>query len=70
MAAGGLAAGVATSFLLTRYLRSLMNGMSERDPWIYGGTVVLALGSAALACWLPARRAARVDPAQALREED
>jgi ABC-type lipoprotein release transport system permease subunit len=45
-----------------------MYGMSERDPWIYAGTILLALGTAILACWLPASRAARIDPAHALRE--
>jgi putative ABC transport system permease protein len=69
MAAIGLAAGGAVSLAAMRYLRSLLYGMSERDPWIYTGAVALALGTAVIACWIPARRAARVDPAQALREE-
>jgi len=69
MAAIGITAGVAASLTVMRYLRSLMYGMSERDPWIYSGAIVLALGTAIIACWLPASQAARVDPAQALREE-
>ncbi len=69
MAATGLAAGVTVSLVLMRYLRSLMYGMSERDPWIYSGAILLALGTAILACWLPASRAARIDPADALRAE-
>jgi ABC-type lipoprotein release transport system permease subunit len=43
--------------------------MSERDPWIYAAAIALALGAAVAACWIPARRAARVDPAEALRED-
>ncbi len=69
MAATGLTAGAAASLVIMRYLRSLLYGMSEHDPWIYSGAILLALGTAILACWLPASRAARVDPAQALREQ-
>ena len=69
MAAIGITAGIAVSMVLMRYLRSLLYGMSERDPLIYTGVIVLALGTTMLACWLPASRAARVDPAEALREE-
>ncbi|HSB13657.1 MAG TPA: ABC transporter permease [Bryobacteraceae bacterium] len=69
MAAIGLTAGVAVSLTVMRYLHSLLYGMSERDPWIYAGAIALALGTAIFACWLPASRAARVDPARALREE-
>jgi putative ABC transport system permease protein len=69
LAAIGLTAGVMASLAVMRYLRSLLYGMSERDPSIYAAAIALALGTAILACWLPAARAARVDPAQALREE-
>jgi predicted permease len=69
MAGAGIVVGVAASCALMRYLRSLLYGMSERDPWIYCGAVLLAFAAAALASWLPAARAARVDPAIALREE-
>jgi putative ABC transport system permease protein len=69
MAAIGLTAGVAASLVAMRYLKSLLYGMSERDPWIYAAAIALALGAAVAACWIPARRAARVDPAEALRED-
>jgi predicted permease len=69
MAAIGLAAGVAISLAVMRYLHSLLYGMSERDPAIYAAAVALSLATAVAACWLPAARAARVDPAVALREE-
>jgi len=69
MAATGLTVGVGVSLVLMRYLRTLMYGMTERDPWIYSGAILLALCTSLLACWLPASRAAHVDPAQALRED-
>jgi putative ABC transport system permease protein len=69
LAAIGLAAGVAISLAVMRYLQSLLYGMSERDPAIYAAAAMLSLATAAAACWLPAVRAARVDPAVALREE-
>jgi ABC-type antimicrobial peptide transport system permease subunit len=65
----GLTAGITVSLMVMRYLRSLMYGMGEHDPWIYSGAIMLALGTAILACWLPASRAARVDPSEALRED-
>jgi ABC-type antimicrobial peptide transport system permease subunit len=69
MTAVGLMLGVAVSAAAMRYVRSLLYGMSERDPWIYGAAAALALGTAVIACWLPAARASRVDPIEALREE-
>ena len=65
----GLAAGLTTSLVVVRYLRSLLYGMSEWDPMVYAAAIALAGVMVALACWLPAARAARVDPAIALREE-
>jgi putative ABC transport system permease protein len=65
----GLAIGLAGAFFLTRMLRSQLFGVSPTDPLTYAG-VALALGGVALlASWLPARRAARVDPIVALRNE-
>lgn len=65
----GLASGLALSLILMRVLRSVLVGLSSgnwSDLWVEAGTVIL---SAALACWLPARRAAKVDPMVALRYE-
>jgi hypothetical protein len=65
----GLGFGLSGSLAVTRLMRSLLYGMSERDPVVYAGVVVLAVGATLAACWLPAERAARTDPATALRDE-
>ena len=54
---------------LSRLMQSLLFRVRATDPLIYGGTVALLLLVALLACWLPARRAARVSPLAALRHE-
>ncbi len=65
----GFVAGVGGALALTRFLTTLLFGVSPTNPLIYG-TVAALLGSVAfLACWVPARRAARVDPMTALRYE-
>ena len=65
----GMAAGLAAAFAAVRFLRSLLYGMSERDPEVYACAIAVAAITVVLACWLPAARAARIDPAVALREE-
>ena len=50
-------------------LRSLLYQVSLADPLVYAAAPLLLLGIVLLACWLPARRAARVDPIVALRSE-
>jgi ABC-type antimicrobial peptide transport system permease subunit len=65
----GLAAGVAGAAASTRVLRGLLYGVTPWDPGSYAGAVVVLVVAAALAGWIPARRAARVDPAVALRVE-
>jgi putative ABC transport system permease protein len=65
----GLAVGVPVSLAATRLLRSQLFGVQAADPLSYVA-VALLLGTVALAaCYLPARRAAAVDPMQALRQE-
>lgn len=65
----GLASGVVAALGATRLLRSLLYGVEPADPATFGA-IVLVLGSAAAAAiWLPARRATRVDPVEAIRAE-
>ncbi len=65
----GVALGVATSAALTRFLASLLFDVRPTDPATFVSVVFLLVGVAALACWIPARRAMRVDPIVALRYE-
>lgn len=65
----GGAAGLALSIFSERFLRSLIYGVSTSDPLAYAATVAVLAASALLACWIPARRAARADPADVLRDE-
>jgi putative ABC transport system permease protein len=65
----GTALGVAAAFVLTRWMASMLFGVSASDPVTYLFVVVVALGAALLACSIPARRATRVDPLVALRYE-
>jgi ABC-type lipoprotein release transport system permease subunit len=54
---------------VTRFLGALLYDVSPTDPITLGGTCLVLLGIALLASWLPARRAAAVDPMEALRRE-
>jgi predicted permease len=69
MAGAGVAIGLLASFALTRYLRALLFEISPTDPMTLGGVALVLLVVALGASWLPARRAARVEPAVALRAE-
>ena len=63
----GAAIGVAGSLLSTRALSSLLYGVKPADPWTFAGIVVVIAGTALLASYIPARRAAKVDPLVAIR---
>jgi len=65
----GISIGLCAAWGLTRLLQSILFETSPHDPFAYVGSAVALFGVAALACWLPARRAANVDPVEALRAE-
>lgn len=63
----GLALGLAGAVLLTRAMETMLIGIRPTDPPTYAAIVVLFLALSFAACWLPARRAALLDPMNALR---
>jgi predicted permease len=65
----GTAIGLAGAAGLTRLLGSLLYGVGGRDPVTFAGVTLVALGTTAFACYLPARRAAEADPMRSLRAE-
>lgn len=69
LTAVGLVVGLAVSAAVTRVFASLIHGVQSFDPLVYFG-VTVALGlTAAVATWLPSRRATQVDPATALHAD-
>jgi len=69
LACAGIVAGVGGALLLTRLVKSMLFGIQPYDPATMAGGVVLLLAVALAASWIPARRAAGVQPMEALRHE-
>lgn len=65
----GVAIGLGTAVGLMRLMKSLLFGISPLDPLTYAAVPVVLVAAAVLASYLPARRAAAVDPVEALRAE-
>ncbi len=69
LSAAGIVAGLVAAAGVTRLMRTLLVGVGTTDPLTFGAMVVLFIAIAALASWIPAWRAARLDPIVALRDE-
>ena len=69
LALAGVALGLVASVALTRTIQSLLFGVSTIDPVTFAALPLLVMLIGMLACWIPARRATRVDPLIALKYE-
>jgi ABC-type antimicrobial peptide transport system permease subunit len=69
MAVAGIVAGLVAALLLTRLVKSMLFGIQPYDPGTLSAGVLLLLGIALAASWIPARRAAGMQPMEALRHD-
>jgi ABC-type antimicrobial peptide transport system permease subunit len=65
----GATVGLSIAAMGSRIIESVLYGVRPRDPSVFATTTILLLGVALLACWIPARRASRLSPVDALRQE-
>jgi ABC-type antimicrobial peptide transport system permease subunit len=65
----GVVIGTGSSAALTRVLASQLYGVSATDPAAFAAALAVLIAAAALACYVPARRAVRIDPITALRDQ-
>jgi ABC-type antimicrobial peptide transport system permease subunit len=69
LAIAGVVVGLLGAFAFMRLLKGLLFGIGTGDPLTFAVIAVILIGVAVLACWIPARRATKVDPLEALRSE-
>jgi ABC-type antimicrobial peptide transport system permease subunit len=69
LALGGVAIGLLGAFELTRAVKGFLFGVTPNDPLTFAGVAAVLAAAAFAACYIPARRAAKVDPLHALRTE-
>ena len=69
LAGCGITVGLLAALGMARLFSSLLYGVGSNDPLTFVVAPVILLGVAVLACWIPARRAARIDPVNALRHD-
>jgi ABC-type antimicrobial peptide transport system permease subunit len=69
MIAFGTAAGILGALALSYLLKTLLFGVSTRDPLTFAAVPLILMSVALMAAWIPARRASKIDPMQALRTQ-
>ena len=68
-AIAGIALGLPAAFLLSRVMNSMVFGVTTRDPLTFAALPIMIVVVTSVACYLPARRAARVDPVVAIKQD-
>jgi putative ABC transport system permease protein len=68
-AVAGVAIGLPAAFFLSRVMASMLYGVTTRDPLTFVALPLLIVAVTTLACYLPARRAARIDPTRAIKQD-